>query len=120
MKFATMIPQFFNDGEPVGHVTLEGVYRIFWNQYGGCTVDAVADGYWHDKKEDKLYVDKVRRLTVVTKSNAEHHLVYARLLVRRVGVRLKQKVMYFEHDATGINVVEFLDIDPKENFNPIG
>ena len=116
MKFSTMIPQHDNNGQWFDRHKLDGVYRIFWLRYGGCTVDAVADGFW--KGDDgKLYVDKVRRLTVATDNNSKANLDYARLLVRRVGVFLGQKSMFFEHDYyLGRATVEFHDIDPDEDY----
>jgi hypothetical protein len=114
MKFATMIPQNLNDGSPVHSIKLEAFYRLFWSEYGGCTVDAVADGYWYN--EGKLYKDKVRRVTVVTQSNSAATLDYARLLVRRIGKILGQESMYFEHDANGVMQVEFLTIDPEKAY----
>ena len=122
MKFSTMIPQNFNDGKPIGHVTLEGVYRLLWKQYGGCTVDAVSDGYWWGPDEDgeeKLFVDKVRRATVYTPPNSIAHLDYAKMIVRKIGKLLKQEVMYFEHDASGSVVVKFLKIDPNKDYGSI-
>ena len=121
MKFSVMIPQNYNDGRPVGRVHSEGIYRLFWSKFGGCTVDPVSDGYWFDEEEQKLYVDKMRRLTVVVDVNSQANLDYARLIVRKVGVLLGQKCMYFEHDSDLIrpSVVEIIDIDPEEDFNTI-
>jgi len=119
MKFATMIPQNYNDGNPVSHIRAEAIYRLFWNKFGGCTVDAVADGYWYgesDRMEMKLYKDKVRRLTVVTEKNSQANLDYARLLVRRAGQILRQKCMYFEHDFDLAVAVEFLDINQTKDY----
>lgn len=120
MKFSTMIPMNYNDGTPVHIATEQGVYRLLWSKFGGCTVDAIADGYWQDD-DGKLFKDKVRRVTVVCR-NTEANLNYARLLVRRIGVLLRQKAMYFEHDAfhdATKGDVEFLTIDPDEDFTAL-
>jgi hypothetical protein len=119
-----MIPINYNDGKTVHPMEFEGLVRLLWNKFGGCTVDAVADGYWKDS-EGKLYTDKVRRVTVVVANNSKANLDYARLLVRKIGVRLSQEVMYFEHDATGRGgygsvEVEFLEIDQDEDFTALG
>jgi hypothetical protein len=116
MIFKTMIPVNYNDGSPVGAMALEGIYRHAWAKFGGCTVDAVADGYWHDD-DGKLYCDKVRRATVYVENNSEANLNYARMMVRKIGVLLKQNVMYFEHDYCGDVEVEFLTVDPAEDFH---
>lgn len=118
MKFSTMIPVNYNDGTAVAYWELESVFRLFWDKFGGCTVDATADGYWKDNT-GKLFTDRVRRLTVVVENNSQANLDYARFLVRRVGCQLGQKSMYFEHDVCGANIVEFLDIDPEEDFTAI-
>lgn len=118
MKFSTMIPVNHNDGSPVCPIEFEGLIRLFWYAFGGCTVDAVADGYWKDAT-GRLFTDKVRRLTVVVENNSQANLDYARFLVRRAGVQLGQKSMYFERDVCGANIVEFIDIDPGEDFAAI-
>jgi hypothetical protein len=119
MKFIAMIPMNHSNGHPVHPIEFEGIVRLLWNKFGGCTVDAVADGYWKDSS-GKLYTDKVRRVTVVVDSNSKANLDYARLLVRRIGVRLYQESMYFEHDAEGYTIVEFLEIDQDEDFTALG
>ena len=122
MIFKTMIPVNYNDGSPVETVTLESCLRPFWSKFGGCTIDAEGTGYWQDDN-GKLYIDKVRRATVCVSSNSEANLNYARMMTRKIGVLLKQKVMYFEHDAYAgcgfASIVEFLDVDAEEDFNSL-
>ena len=122
MKFSVMIPQNYNDGSEVSGTVLEGLYRLFWSKFGGCTIDAASDGYWWGEAKHaamKLYVDKVRRLTVYVESNSRANLDYARLITRKVGVVLNQECMYFEHDADWAVAVEMLKIDKNESFNAI-
>lgn len=109
MKFSVMIPVKRNDGSAVPEVEQEDIFRMFWSRFGGCTVDAVADGYWQDDS-GKLYIDKVRRVTVSSSGNSREGLKLARRIIRKVGSVLGQKVMYFEHDADGHTEVEFLAI----------
>jgi hypothetical protein len=109
MKFSVMIPQHDNNGQPFDQMKLGGIYSIFWLRFGGCTVDAVADGYWQGD-DGKLYVDKMRRVTVVVQEPAARRILEIRKVVREVGSMLGQKVMYFEHDANGKVEVEFLSV----------
>lgn len=109
MLFSVMIPVKRNDGSIVAASELENIFHMFWSRFGGCTVDAVADGYWQDD-DGKVYIDKVRRVTVSSSGNSREGLKLARKIIRKVGSVLGQKVMYFEHDAYGYTEVEFLAI----------
>ncbi len=116
MKFSTMIPVRYNDGFSVDKTTLDSIYKMFYMRFGGCTVDAVADGFWFDPTKQKLFVDKVRRVTIAVARGSNYSVEEIRKLLRQVGVLLKQECVYFEHNASGQTEIEFLTIDPKEDF----
>ena len=117
MIFSTMIPVKRNDNSIVTEGEQEDIFRIFWQRFGGGTVDAVADGYWIDPVTGKLFIDKVRRLTIAVPEPKKWRLLEIRRMVRNVGQFLGQKVMYFEHDAGGKIEVEFLNITPGVDYS---
>jgi hypothetical protein len=41
------------------------------------------------------------------------------MLVRKIGVRMEQTTMYFEHDASGHTSIEMIDVNPEEDFHSL-
>lgn len=110
MKFTTLIPMRFNDGQEVPADQLDRLIDGLAQQFKGCSDEGITKGQWLDVRVDRLYRDESRRVTVVCE-NAQ--LWEARDAVIKIGQELGQRAMYFEvRDYDG---VQFLEIPrPKK------
>ncbi|MAT16794.1 MAG: hypothetical protein CMJ46_16165 [Planctomyces sp.] len=103
-QFITLVPINFNDGTPVPAETLESIKWLFWETFGGATIEGPLEGHWVDPKSGKHYQDSLLRVTVV--AGAEK-LEEAREIARQICRTLDQEAIYFE--ARPADGVEFLE-----------
>jgi hypothetical protein len=107
MKFTTLIPLRFNDGQEVPQEQLNRIIDELVVQFSGCSEEGVTKGQWLDPKNAQLYRDESRRISVV----CENRLLWdAQQAVIKIGKELGQLTMYFEvRDYDGIS---FLEVPP--------
>jgi hypothetical protein len=107
MKFTTLIPLRFNDGQEVPQEQLNRLLDELVLQFSGCSDEGVTKGQWLDPKNSQLYRDESRRISVV----CENRLLWdAQQAVIKIGKELGQLAMYFEvRDYDG---VQFLEVPP--------
>ncbi len=92
MKFTTMIPKQFNDGESVPQTLLRDILSRFWVAFGGLTVEGEVEGYWMNE-EETLFVDPCLKVFSVCDDDQYKEAVE---LVMQIGRELEQEAMYFE------------------------
>jgi hypothetical protein len=108
MKFTTLIPMRFNDGQEVPAEQMSRMIDELAVQFKGCSDEGVTKGQWLDPKDSRFYRDESRRVTVVCE-NAQ--LWDAQQAVIKIGQELGQLVIYFEvRDYDG---VQFLEIPQR-------
>ncbi len=104
MKFTTLIPMRFNDGQQIPEEQMNRMIDGLALQFGGCSDEGVTKGQWLDPKDSRLYRDESRRVSVVCDNRL---LDDARQAVIRIGKELKQLAMYFEvRDYDGVQLLE--------------
>src|SRR5438874_8014329 len=104
MKFTTLIPMRFNDGQNVSAEQMDRCIDGLVKQFNGCSDEGVTKGQWLDPNDSLLYRDESRRVTVVCE-NAR--LREAQEAVIQIGEDLNQKMMYFEvRDYDGVQFLE--------------
>ncbi len=109
MKFTTLIPMRFNDGNEVPEEQLERYIGLFVSKFGGCSDEGTTKGLWLDPADSRVYRDVSRRITVYCNND---RLKDAQEAVIQIGKDLRQLVMYFEvRDYDGI---QFLNIPRDE------
>jgi len=104
MKFTTLIPLRFNDGQPVPVEQMGRIIDELVVQFNGCSDEGITKGQWVDPKDLQLYRDESRRIFVV----CDNRLLWeAQQAVIRIGKELGQLVMYFEvRDYDGVQLLE--------------
>lgn len=104
MKFTTLIPLRFNDGQEVPQEQIARIIDELVLQFGGCSDEGITKGQWLDPKDSQLYRDESRRITIV----CENRLLWeAQQAVLKIGKELGQLVMYFEvRDYDGVQLLE--------------
>jgi hypothetical protein len=104
MKFTTLIPMRFNNGEDIPPEQLSRIIDELAIQFNGCSDEGVTKGQWLDPKDARLYRDESRRISVVC-DNAR--LAEAQQAVIRIGTELGQRAMYFEiRDYDGVHLLD--------------
>ncbi len=111
VKFTTLLPLRFNDGREVPAEQIDRILDDFTFQFGGCSDEGITKGQWLDPKDQTLYRDASRHVTV---SCDNRLLGEAQQAVLRIGKELGQRAMYFEvRDYDGIQILE-VPADPPE------
>ena len=111
MKFTTLLPLRFNDGHDVPAEQIDRILDHFTFLFGGCSDEGITKGQWLDPKDQTLYRDESRRITV----SCDNRLLWeAQQAVVRIGKELGQRAMYFEvRDYDGVQILE-VPADPPE------
>jgi hypothetical protein len=107
MKFTTLIPLRFNDGQQVPPDQINRIIDELVLLFKGCSDEGITKGQWLDPKDAQLYRDESRRVAIV----CDNQLLWeAQQAVIKIGKELGQLVMYFEvRDYDG---VQFLEVPP--------
>ena len=104
MKFTTLIPTHYNDGNVVPEQQLQGYIDALAVQFGGCSDEGITKGQWIDPDDAMLYRDECKRVSVVCDNSM---LDEARDAVIQIGKELGQRAMYFEvRDYDGVHILE--------------
>lgn len=104
MKFTTLIPTRFNDGQEVPEERLQRIIDELAVRFGGCSVEGITKGQWIDPADRIHYRDESMRVSVVCDRT---QLDEARDAVIRIGQELGQRAMYFEvRDYDGVQILE--------------
>jgi len=96
ISFSTMIPTHYNDGKPIPLDVRDSILALADRTFRGYTLDAPSIGCYQGHKE------KVARLTVACPIDK---LGDARGLVKRMGLALGQKVMYFSINYDEVEII---------------
>jgi hypothetical protein len=100
MKFTTLIPLRFNDGQEVPSERIDEIIDELAEQFDGCSDEGLTKGQWLDPKAARLYRDESRRVSVVCGND---QLWEAQQAVIKIGRELGQRAMYFEvRDYDGV------------------
>jgi len=92
VKFTTLIPTTLNDGTAVKPSTLARLFRGLWWPFGGMTDEGFVTGHWVDE-DGTEFMDRCVKVSIECDRSRLHEAVRA---VRRVGLKLGQRAMYFE------------------------
>ncbi|MEX1027653.1 MAG: hypothetical protein WD049_06560 [Candidatus Paceibacterota bacterium] len=93
MKLITRIPTHLNDGSPVSAESMQTIWMMIAERFGGVSVDPPGSGAWLDE-QGKVYDEPSYLVTFATANRSDY--VDARQLVIEIGKLLGQKAMYFE------------------------
>jgi hypothetical protein len=104
MKFTTLIPLRFNDGREIPPEQIGRILDDLVFHFGGCSDEGVTKGQWLDPKDQTLYRDESRRVSV----SCDNGLLWqAQQAVIKIGKELGQRAMYFEvRDYDGVQILE--------------
>ena len=104
MKFTTLIPTRFNNGQPVPPEILRRFLDELTARFGGCSEEGLTKGRWIDPADATRYHDETIRVSVVCDRVL---LDMARKAVMRIGGKVRQRAMYFEvRDYDGVQILE--------------
>ncbi len=104
MKFTTLLPTRYNDGNEVPEEEIESLINQLAIQFGGCSDEGITKGQWIDPTDSQFYRDESRRISVVCDNSL---LLEAKEAVLQIGKQLKQRAMYFEvRDYDGVQFLE--------------
>jgi hypothetical protein len=105
VKFTTLIATTFNDGTPVPPLFLARWLDAFWRPFGGMSDEGLIRGRWIDTDETE-FRDVSMKVSIACDRDRLQEAIRA---VRRLGRKLKQRVMYFE--VSSYDGVQFLRIE---------
>jgi hypothetical protein len=91
--FITLVPTRRNDGSAVRKRELDAVLDLFWQRFGGATIERGIEGHWVDMANGRHYHEQSVRVTV---NCPAERLAEAEALVLEIGRQLGQKAMYFD------------------------
>ncbi len=106
MKFTTLIPATWNDGTEIDPAVLSRVIDRLWHPFGGMTEEVQVTGHWIDD-EGTEFTDVCIKVSIECDRVRLQEAIQA---VRRAGLKLRQKAMYFE--VEGYDGVQILHIEP--------
>ena len=102
VKFTTLIPIYYNNGKQVEDKVFNNFDKELIRIAGGFTIEGITEGGW--ESEGKIYRDKSRKYTIAT---TEDKLEDLKDLLRKTGIKLKQKAIYYKISRkTEINFLE--------------
>ena len=104
MKFTTLVPKAYNDGSPVPQARLDRLIDALFLPFGGVSIEGETLGIWTDQGIE--YRDLSLRVTILCDRD---ELPAAIRAVVRLGVKLKQKAMWF--DVSGYDGVQILSME---------
>jgi hypothetical protein len=105
MKFTTLIPESRNDGTEIEAHILSRLIDRLWRPFRGMTEEGRVIGHWID--DDGIeFTDVCIKVSIECDRGGLQEAIRA---VRRLGLKLEQKAMYFE--VTGSDGVQILHIE---------
>lgn len=109
MKFTTLIPTTWNDGTTIKPAVLDRVIERLWRPFGGMTDEGQVTGHWIDE-DGTEFTDVCIKVSIECDRTRLQEAVRA---VRRAGLKLGQRAMYFE--VAGYDGVQILRIESPGN-----
>jgi hypothetical protein len=104
MKFTTLIPTTWNDGTPIKPSVLDREIKSLWRPFRAMSNEGYVTGRWID--DDTEFADVSMKISIECDRS---RLAEAIRAVRRIGLKLRQRAMYFE--VTGYDGVQVLRIE---------
>jgi hypothetical protein len=104
------LPLADNQGKRFPEADLQAALTLIVRRFGGATFGEEWDGYWLNDQQ-RLQREPVRRLIV---SFERHRLGEFRQVLRDVGRRLGQKVVYFRLEEPRVELLQVADAGPEK------
>jgi hypothetical protein len=105
MKFTTLVPTTWNDGTPIAPTILDRAINALWRPFQAMSNEGYVTGRWID--DDTEFADVCLKVSIECDRSRLGDAI--KKAVRRMGVKLRQRAMYFE--VAGYDGVQILRIE---------